>query len=58
MSLEQIIKVVVNSGYKYFYNEALGNFEFSNSNEVISVYDTGDAEVTASEIKDKFSFLF
>lgn len=58
MSLEQIIDVIVNNGYTFSYNETLGNFEFSNNNEVISIYDTGNEKATISEIKKQFSYLF
>ena len=58
MNLEQIIDVIVNNGYEFSYNETLGNFEFSNNNEVISIYDTGNEKATISEIKKQFSFLF
>ena len=58
MSLEQIIDVIVNNGYTFSYNETLGNFEFSNNDEVISIYDTGNEKVTIFEIKKQFSFLF
>lgn len=58
MSLEQIIDVIVNNGYTFSYNETLGNFEFSNNNEIISIYDTGNEKVTISEIKKQFDFLF
>ena len=46
MSLEQIIDVIVNNGYTFSHNETLGNFEFSNNDEVISIYDTGNEKVT------------
>ena len=58
MNLEQIIDVIVNNGYEFSYNETLGNFEFSNNDEVISIYDTGNEKATISEIKKQFSFLF
>lgn len=58
MSLEQIISIVINNGYGFSYNETLGNFEFSNNNEVISIYDTGNEKATISKIKKQFSFLF
>ena len=58
MNLEQIIDVIVNNGYEFSYNETLGNFEFSNNNKVISIYDTGNEKATISEIKKQFSFLF
>jgi hypothetical protein len=58
MNLEQIIDVIVNNGYEFSYNETLGNFEFSNNDEVISIYDTGNEKTTISEIKKQFSFLF
>ena len=58
MSLEQIIDVIVNNGYTFSYNETLGNFEFSNNDKVISIYDTGNEKATISEIKKQFDFLF
>ena len=58
MSLEQIIDVIVNNDYTFSYNETLGNFEFSNNDEVISIYDTGNEKATISEIKKQFDFLF
>lgn len=58
MSLEQVIEVIVNNGYTFSYNETLGNFEFSNNDEVISIYYTGNEKATISEIKKQFSFLF
>ena len=58
MSLEQIIDVIVNNGYTFSYNETLGNFEFSDDDEVISIYDTGNEKATISEIKKQFDFLF
>lgn len=58
MNLEQIIDVIVNNGYTFSHNETLGNFEFSNNDEVISIYDTGNEKVTISEIKKQFDFLF
>lgn len=58
MNLEQIIDVIVNNGYEFSYNETLGNFEFSNNDEVISIYDTGNEKATISEIKKQFDFLF
>lgn len=58
MSLEQVINVIVNNGYTFSYNETLGNFEFSNNDEVISIYDTGNEKVTIFEIKKQFDFLF
>lgn len=58
MSLEQVIDVIVNNGYTFSYSETLGNFEFSNNDEVISIYDTGNEKATISEIKKQFSFLF
>lgn len=58
MNLEQIINIVVNNGYEFSYNETLGNFEFLNDNEIISIYDTGNEKVTISEIKKQFDFLF
>lgn len=58
MNLEQIIDVIVNNGYEFSYNETLGNFEFSNNDEVISIYDTGNEKATISEIKKQFSYLF
>ena len=56
MSLEQIIDVIVNNGYTFSHNETLGNFEFSNNDEVISIYDTGNEKATISEIKKQFRF--
>ena len=50
MNLEQIIDVIVNNGYTFSYNETLGNFEFSNNDKVISIYDTGNEKATISEI--------
>ena len=58
MSLEQIIDVIVNNGYTFSYNETLGNFEFSNNDEVISIYDTGNEKTAIFEIKKQFSYLF
>lgn len=58
MSLEQIIDVIVNNDYTFSYNETLGNFEFSNNDEVISIYDTGNEKATIFEIKKQFDFLF
>ena len=58
MSLEQIINVIVNNDYTFSYNETLGNFEFSNNDEVISIYDTGNEKATIFEIKKQFDFLF
>lgn len=58
MNLEQIIDIIVNNGYEFSYNETLGNFEFSNNDEVISIYDTVNEKTTISEIKKQFSFLF
>ena len=58
ISLEQVIDIIVNNGYTFSYNETLGNFEFSDNDEVISIYDTGNEKVTISEIKKQFSFLF
>lgn len=58
MNLEQIIDVIINNGYEFSYNETLSNFEFSNNDEVISIYDTGNEKTTISEIKKQFSFLF
>lgn len=58
MSLEQVIEVIVNNGYAFSYNETLGNFEFSNNDEVISIYDTGNEKATISEIKKQFNYLF
>lgn len=58
MSLEQVIDLIVNNGYTFSYNETLSNFEFSNNDEVISIYDTGNEKTTISEIKKQFSFLF
>ena len=58
MSLEQVIDVIVNNGYTFSYNETLGNFEFSNNDEVISIYDTRNEKATIFEIKKQFSFLF
>lgn len=54
MSLEQIIDVIVNNDYTFSYNETLGNFEFSNNNEVISIYDTGNEKATISAIKKRY----
>lgn len=56
MSLKQIIDVIVNNGYTFSYNETLGNFEFSNNDEVISIYDTGNEKATISEIKNNLAF--
>lgn len=58
MNLEQVIDLIVNNGYTFSYNETLGNFEFSNNDEIISIYDTGNEKVTISEIKKQFDFLF
>ena len=58
MNLEQVIDLIVNNGYTFSYNETLSNFEFSNNDEIISIYDTGNEKVTISEIKKQFDFLF
>lgn len=58
MNLKQIIKIITDNGYKYSYNETLGDLEFTTDDEVISVYDTGNEQEIISEIKNKFSFLF
>ena len=58
MNLKQIIKIITDNGYKYSYNETLGDLEFTKDDEVISIYDTGNEQEIVSEIKNKFSFLF
>lgn len=58
MTLEKIIEIIENDGYKYSYNETSGDHEFGNEEETISVYDDGDTEKTIVKIKEAFSYLF
>ncbi|MBD5469113.1 MAG: hypothetical protein HDR21_13305 [Lachnospiraceae bacterium] len=61
----ETVKVVESDGYKYSYNENLGTHDFSNDDEIISIYDyinededATDYDKVIAAIKKEFSYLF